>query len=92
MTREEAQALAESEILEYARQGRLAEAARLKGKPEFEYALGTLLGAFGGIGRDVRSGQLQSGDIASLAALCIELLRECHLRRYNTVRVEPNPS
>ena len=83
MTREEAHAMAEREVLEYARLGKLREVAKRKGKTELEYALGTLLGACSSLDRDIRSGRLTSGDIESLAALAIELLREMHLQHYN---------
>lgn len=88
MTREEAHALAEREVVAYARLGKLREAAEQKGKSEVEYAIGTLLGAFVGIERDIKSGTLASADIGSLGALCIELLRECmleHERRGSAV-------
>ena len=83
MTREEAQALAEREVLEYARKGKLRELAQRAGKTELEYAMGTIVGALGGITEGMLSGDLRTGSIESLAALCIELLRECHLRENN---------
>lgn len=83
MTREEAQAKAERDVLEYARIGKLRELAKDAGKTELEYAVGTLIGALAGIVEGARRGDLRTGSIESLAALCIELLRECHLKHYN---------
>ena len=92
MTREEAQALAEREVLEHARNGKLKKLATQAGQSELEYAVGTLQAALPDVHRRMLSGGLFSGDIQSLAALLIEVLRECHLQHYNAVRVEPNPS
>lgn len=83
MTREEAHAQAEREVLEHARSGRLKMLAEQKGVTQFEYAESTLRGALLATLRDAAAGQLYSVDITSLAALLIELLRECHLKHYN---------
>lgn len=83
MNRAEAQALAEREVLEYARMGKIAEAAKARGQTELEYAFGALLGGLPAVEQGLRSGAIYDSDLSSLAALIIEFLRECHLRYYN---------
>jgi hypothetical protein len=86
MTREEAHALALREVLEHVEFDKLREGAASWGKTPLEYAVGALRGALPEVHRGLMSGQLMTGEITSLAALCIELLRECHLEHYNTKR------
>jgi hypothetical protein len=83
MTREEAHALAEREVLEYARAGHLKRLADKKGVSMTMFGASTLCGAAMGIRAQLQVGHIDTGDIASLAALCIEFLRECHVEHYN---------
>lgn len=83
MTREEAQALAEREVLEQARKGELEKMAKEAGKTEFEYALALLTVGLRGVLRSMLGGRIHTMDLVRLGALAIEGLRECHYRHGN---------
>ena len=82
MTREEAQALAEREVLEYARGGRLARTLA-PGEVTIERGFAVLVQGMADTEEKLFAGKMHTGVLISLAALCIELLRECHLKEYN---------
>ena len=76
MTREEAQAAAERNVLDYARRGLLERVALKDGSTLLLQACRMLAMAMDDLRAAMREGRLHTGAVASLAALCIELLRE----------------
>jgi hypothetical protein len=89
MTREEAHAQAERDVVAYARGGNMARAiAKVDGpqrEPFYEVA-GVLIVAAEGIVAELRTGRIDTAHIEALGALCIEFLRECHLKYLNETK------
>ena len=86
MTREEAQAKAEREVLEYARGGHLERSEKAMGRsgqPTLERGFALLVSGMSDVEGKLYAGQMNTSSLITLAALCIELLRECHLKHHN---------
>jgi hypothetical protein len=84
LTREEAHAQAEREVMEQARKGELQKMARAAGNAELEFALALLSTGIREVLRSMSTGRIHTRDLVKLGALAIEGLRECHLKHHNT--------
>ncbi len=83
MTREEAHAQAEREVLEYARGVHLDRVRKPKDDDDLVLTYGMLRAACKDLSRVMESGELRTGDIIAFGSLCVLFLRECHLKHYN---------
>jgi hypothetical protein len=86
VTREEAQALAESEVLEIARGGHLKIS---EGSDPIGRAAAIAIAGMDEVSSALMSERADTGHIQRLAAVLIELLRECHLKHYDHYNPPP---